>query len=87
MCKFKAEKRGRPSLSSVCVTCGKSYAEHKTGQVTSPEAPKPVQSIPEEPDLPIKDTLRPLTPDEESAVNWYMDTNHPGWRSRRAAQV
>lgn len=89
MCKFKAATRGRPSLSAICLTCKETYAQHRVDKAgvsptvkTVEPAPAPIE---EEIIEPLRDTLRPLTPDEEECVNWYMDKQHPGWRIRRGA--
>ena len=90
MCKFKAATRGRPSLSAICLTCKETYAQHKIDKAGVSPTIESIVSVETTPAVievieHLRDTLRPLTPDEEECVNWYMDNQHPGWRARRGS--
>lgn len=84
--KFKSGKRGRPAFDAVCVTCGVSWSKHDTA--VSPVVAPAAQSNEDEP--PDEDVPTPaprdvtlLTPDEQTAIDEYLERLHPGFINRR----
>lgn len=86
--KFKSGKRGRPAFDAVCVTCGVSWSKHDTA--VSTEAAPAAQSSNEDESLDLDDddttvhrSVTPLTPDEQLAIDEYLERLHPGFTKRR----
>lgn len=89
--KFKSGKRGRPPLDATCITCGVIWSKHEapTSPPSTTQIKKDVPSStievgePPDEDAPTYRDITPLTPDEQTAIDEYLERLHPGFINRR----
>lgn len=88
--KFKSGKRGRPAFDASCITCGVIWSKHEAATVTTAQtspATQPsveVEPLDDEDDTPVHRDVIQLAPDEQTAIDEYLERLHPGFINRRA---